>query len=105
MNLWLMILLGGAVTYLIRLSFIFLIGRWEMPPLMMRALRYIPPAVLSAIIFPALFMPEGILHLSPTNPRLLAGLLAAGVAWFTRSALITIVAGMAALYLFQFLLV
>jgi len=49
---WLIILLSGALTYGIRVSFIALHGRWQPPALFTRALRYVPPAVLSAIILP-----------------------------------------------------
>ena len=48
-----------------------------MPPLVRQALHYVPPAVLSAIIFPELLLPGGQLDLSMGNLRLLAGLLAA----------------------------
>ena len=57
-----------------------------------------PPAVLSAIIFPEILRHDGALNLSLGNTRLLAGLVAALVAWRTKSALLTIAAGMAALW-------
>ena len=68
----------GIVTYAIRLSLIALMGRVDVTPLIQRALRFVPPAVLSAIIFPELFMRNGTLDVSPGNMRLLAGLLAVG---------------------------
>lgn len=95
MNLWPVLILGGLTTYAIRASFIILIGRREVPPLLRRALHYIPPAVLTAIILPELLLPNGRLHLSPTNPNLLAGVAAVLAAWRTRSVLLTIVVGMA----------
>lgn len=101
MNIWLVILLGGLVTFLIRFSLIYLFGRFKIPKTMRQALRYVPPAVLSAIIFPELFFRDGALSLSLDSPRLLAGLLAILVAWITRNTLITIIAGMLALFLLQ----
>jgi branched chain amino acid efflux pump len=95
---------AGLVTFAIRLSFIALLGRVEVPPLLTRALRFVPAAVLSAIIVPELVMRHGAPDLSPLNPRLLAGLLAALVAWRTRSVVITIAAGMLALWALQALL-
>lgn len=103
MNIWLIILAGGALTYLTRLSFILLADRREFPHWFLRLLRYVPPAVLAAIIFPELLLPGGRLELSPGNLRLLAGLAAALVAWRTRSALLTIATGMAVLVLLQIL--
>jgi branched-subunit amino acid transport protein len=104
MNIWLVMLLGGLITFGIRFSLIYLFGRFEIPQVMRRALHYVPPAVLSAIIFPELFMHNGAMSLSPENTRLLAGLLAILVAWFTKNTLITIIAGMVALLLLQWIL-
>lgn len=103
-EIWLIILLSGLLTYGIRLSFIALHGRWQPPLLFQRALRFVPPAVLSAIILPEIFLPGGMPNFSLLNPRLLAGIVAALAAWRTRSTFITILAGMLGLYLFQYLL-
>jgi branched-subunit amino acid transport protein len=101
MDLWLIILGMGLVTYGIRLSMIVLLGRVDVPPIVRQALRFVPPAVLSAIIFPELLMPGGQLDLSLGNERLIAGSLAALIAWRTRNVLLTIAAGMAALWILQ----
>lgn len=101
---WLIILLAGVMTYAIRLSFIALSGRWQAPLWFVRALRYVPPAVLSAIILPELLVMDGQVVLSPLNPRLLAGLAAIVLAWRSRNVFLTIAGGMLLLYLFQFLL-
>jgi len=101
MNLWVMFLLVGLLTYALRLSFVFLQGRVEMPSWFPRALRFVPIAVLSALIAPELFHPGGVLDVSLGNARLLAGLLAIGVAWRTRRVGVTIGAGMAALLALQ----
>ncbi len=70
---------------------------------MRRALHYVPPAVLSAIIFPELLYPAGSLDLSFDNTRILAGIIAILVAWYTKNTLLTILAGMIALLILQFL--
>ena len=101
MTLWLTILAMGAVTFALRLSLIGLIGRTEIPALLRRTLRFVPPAVLSAIIFPAVLQPNGALELSTHNLRLFAALAAALVAWRTKNVLLTIAAGMAALWVLQ----
>jgi branched-subunit amino acid transport protein len=95
------ILAMGIVTYAIRLAMVLLIGRLAVPPLLARALRYVPPAVLAALILPELLLSGGTPVLSPSNPRLLAGALAAFVAWRSGSALLAIGAGMLALWLLQ----
>jgi branched-subunit amino acid transport protein len=99
---WLIIILAGLLTFGTRLSFIALFGRWQPPALFTRALRYVPPAVLSAIILPELLIHDGVLLLSPLNPRLLAGVLAIAIAWRTRNTILTIGLGMAGLYLIMF---
>ena len=104
MNIWLVMLLGGLITFAIRFSLIYLFGKFKVPETIQKALRYVPPAVLSAIIFPELFMHEGVFDVSPGNTRLLAGLVAILVAWFTKNTLITIVAGMIALFVLQYFL-
>lgn len=98
MSTWLIILGMGLVTYAIRLSLIALLGHMDVPPLVRRGLRFVPPAVLSAIIFPELLRPAGALDVSLGNVRLLAGILATLVAWRTKNILLTIAVGMAALW-------
>lgn len=103
-NIWLILVIGGLITFGIRFSFIYLFGKFHIPETVRKALHYVPPAVLSAIVFPELFLQDGALHLSLENHRLLAGLLAVIVAWFSKNTLITILAGMIALFLLQWLL-
>jgi len=100
-NIWVVMLLGGALTFGMRISFIYLFGRFEIPGMVKRALRFVPPAVLSAIIAPALFMPNNTLDLSLSNHRLIAGAAAILIAWWTKNTLLTILAGMAALLILQ----
>ncbi len=104
MNIWLIMLLGGALTFAMRLSFIYLLGRMNVPEAVRRGLRFVPPAVLSALVLPELVMPGGHLDLSLSNTRWLAGTVAIVVAWRTRSMLLTILAGVAALLLLQVLM-
>ena len=99
--LWLTILGAGAVTFALRLSLIALLGRIQIPPSLGRALRFVPAAVLTAVVIPLLFYENGVLQFSLGNERLLAGLVAALIAWRTRSVLFTLVGGMATLWTLQ----
>lgn len=103
MNIWLVMFLGGLLTFGMRFSLIYLFGRFEVPQTMRKALHYVPPAVLSAIIFPELLYPAGGFDLSLGNTRLLAGILSILVAWYSKNTLLTILAGMVALVLLQLL--
>ncbi len=101
MSLWLLILLAGLVTFAIRLSFIFLLDRITVPPWFQRALRYVPAAVLSAIILPAAATRGSALDVSWRNPQLWSAAVAVAVAWRTKNVLLTILSGMVALVLLQ----
>ena len=98
LSVWLLFILIGLGTFLQRLSFIFLIGKVGMPEWLRRALRFVPASVLAALVFPALTHPTGVLDLSLGNFRLLAGLVGALVACRTRNVLLTLAAGMLALW-------
>lgn len=99
-RVWATILLAGAGTYAMRASFLAFAHRLAtVPPPVARVLRQIPPAALAAIVAPALLRPDG--HLDLLQPTLLAGLVAAGVAWRTRNVGITVVVGIALLAALQ----
>jgi branched-subunit amino acid transport protein len=104
MSIWLVMIAIGVITYATRLSFILIFGKMDMPGNLRRALRFVPAAVLSAIIFPEMLVREGGVDLSLGNERLLAGILAFLVAWRTKNAVLTILSGMATLLLLQTLL-
>jgi branched-subunit amino acid transport protein len=101
MNLWLIIAGMGVITYAIRLSMIVISGQIQLGDSLQRALRYVPPAVLSAIILPEMMQPGGTLDLTLGNDRLLAGLIAMLVAWFTKNMIWTVAIGMIALWILQ----
>lgn len=101
MELWVIIVVIGVITYALRLSFIAFMRGQDLPAARLRALRLVPAAVLAALIAPDLFLRGGALYIAPGNARLVAGLLAALVAWRTRNVLLTISVGMAALLLVQ----
>ena len=99
LKLWIVILAVGALNYASRLSFIAFFARRSMPPLLARALRYVPPAMLMALIVPMVVAPMPAIE--TINPRIPAAIIAVLVAWWTRSSLNTMAAGMASLWLLQ----
>lgn len=98
---WVTIIIIGLLTLGIRLSFIVFMGKMQVSPMVLRALRFVPVAVLSALIAPTLFFPGGSLDISLNNIRLIAGILAILVAWRTKNVLLTILSGMACLLILQ----
>ncbi|MEF8790761.1 MAG: AzlD domain-containing protein [Haloarculaceae archaeon] len=100
--LWALVVVLGLGTLAYRLSFIEAFASAEgVPPNVRAALRYVPPAVLAALVLPAFLLADGSLAVGPGNDRLLAGGVAAVVAWRTGSVLGTLVVGMVALYLLR----
>lgn len=99
--IWLMLILIGTGTYFLRLSIVLLFGRLEIRPAAMRLLRFVPPAVLSALIFPAILALGGEIDISLSNSRLAAGLAAVVVSYFGQNVLATIGAGMVVLWICQ----
>lgn len=96
-TVWLAIALGGVGTFLIRASFLFLFDRLGGVPLrVQRLLRFVPSAVLAALVVPAVLAPEDAVTVLG-NDRLVAAAVAAVVAWRTESILATIVVGLAVL--------
>jgi len=99
LKLWAIIVLVGALNYASRLSFIAFFSRRSIPSLLARALRFVPAAMLTALIVPMVIVPGGTFE--PVGPRTFAALVAAGVAFRTRSTLATLAAGMLTLWLVQ----
>jgi branched-subunit amino acid transport protein len=100
--IWLTIVVIGLGTFALRFSLIALSGRADkIPDPLQRALRFIPPAVIAALVTPAFLMREGSIVVTFDNLRLFAGIVASVVAWKTKSILWTILSGMAALWILQ----
>lgn len=102
--LWLTLFVIGLVTFSYRFAFIFFLAYLRLPAWLERPLRFVPVAALTAIIVPELFVRNDVVTMSWQNERLLAGLIAIGVAWWTRNTFLTIGLGMVALYGLQWLL-
>lgn len=103
LSVWSVIVAVGVATFCIRLSFIYLFGYVDsVPPRVTRALRYVPPAVFAALVAPAVVRIEPTLVATLTADRLLAGLVAFGVAWRTENVVATIASGLLTLWVVRF---
>jgi branched-subunit amino acid transport protein len=102
--IWLAIAGMAVVTYALRASFLLLPPGVQTPPLLRRALRFVPAAVLTAIWAPELLLQNQVLYVAPENERLMAGIVAIAVAWRWRMTSLTIAAGLVALHLFDWLI-
>lgn len=96
----------SLVTFIIRYTMFALSGRIKFPLHLVRALRYVPAAVLTAITISAVLIPEGSdIVFSYTNPRLVGALVAFGIGWFSRNLLLTILLGMISFFCWKWFLV
>ena len=97
-GLWVTLVAIGLITFAYRFSFIFFLERIRLPSWLNRALRFVPVAALTAITVPELLVYSGTFDFTWQNERLLAGALAALIAWRTNNIFLTIGLGMVCLY-------
>ena len=84
-----------VVTFGVRYPVLAIVGRVDLPEPVLRALKYVPVAVLTAIIAPAVLIQEDKIDLMPDNAYLIGAIVAIIVSWRTKNLLATIVIGMA----------
>lgn len=90
-------------TFLLRFGPIAIFSKIKLPMWSQHLFRLVVPAIFMALVLPVLVLQNGTLFLSPSNPRLIAGLVAVGVSWRTHNMVLTIFAGMATLWLLMWL--
>ena len=100
---WTTIFALGLGTFLIRFSFLGLLGGKDLPEWLTRHLRYVPVAVLPGLVAPLVVWPEATGGQTDIA-RSLAALTALAIGALTRSVLGAIFGGMAVLYAVQFAL-
>ncbi len=90
------ILLMMIVTYVPRTAPLLFLTRFDLPKGVILWLKYIPVAVLSALLYPSILLPAGELDVSSSNEFLIAALPTLIVVWYTRSLFWTVVVGVLA---------
>lgn len=102
-RIWIVILALGIGTFLIRYSFIGLVGDRVLPRWLMRLLAFVPVAVLPALVAPLVVWPAA--TRGAVDPaRLIAAAVALAIGMTTRNILATIAGGMGTLYLMLWLI-
>lgn len=102
-KIWTVIILLGIGTYLIRYSFIGILGNKTLPEWLLRHLRYVPVAVLPGLVAPLIMWPAATQG-EPDPARLVASAAALLIGALLRSTLSAIFGGLAVLYLIQYLM-
>ena len=96
------IILTGLGSYAMRAFFIFALAKYSFPPIMLRALEYVAPTVMAALVISMMTSAEG---------KLIAGwaeslglLLAATVAKFTGNHILSLLAGMGSFWAIRWIM-
>lgn len=98
---WLLTVLLGIGTFLIRFSFLGILGGRQLPGWLLLHLKYVGAAVFPALVTPLTLWPEA--TGGTLDPARIIAALAALVAGLKISLVAAILAGMGTLYLIQFL--
>lgn len=105
MNYPLMILGMAAVTVFVKAIMFILGDRIAFPPLLNLALSFVPVTVLTAIIVPMILAPHGPskgMELNWHNPQLVASIAAVVVCLLGKKQMLTIIAGLAVFFAWQY---
>ena len=97
-EIWTIIVALGVGTFLIRFSFLGLLGDRPLPPWILRLLRYTPVSLIPGLVAPLVIWP-GATGGTPDPARLLAALATVAVGLVTRNVLAAIIGGGAVLFL------
>ena len=90
---WLVLLAVGAGTYLLRAAFL-ISHRTETPAGFRRALPHIGPAVVGAMVVPALILPGGVISAQAAVPGLVGAAFCWLVWWRSHSTPLALVVGL-----------
>jgi branched-subunit amino acid transport protein len=99
-EIWVIILGMGIGTFLIRFSFLGLIGGRDLPPMALRLLRYTAVGVIPGLVAPLVVWPQATGG-EPDPARMAAALVALGLGVVFRNVLLAIFGGAGTLYLVQ----
>jgi branched-subunit amino acid transport protein len=101
-QIWLLIALLGVATYIVRFSFLGLLGDRDMPKWLLRHLRYTAVAVLPGLVAPLVLWPAAAGG-SIDPVRLTAAGMTLLIGWWRKSLIAGAVAGVATLALLMLL--
>jgi branched-subunit amino acid transport protein len=85
----------AVATFATRFASQALFGNRRVDPQFSRFLKHMPTAMLTALIAPAIFAPQGIIAFTSNNPYLIAGSVATFLAYRRQSPIVTMGGSMA----------
>jgi len=96
------IMLTGLGSYAMRAFFIFALARYSFPPVLLRALEYVAPTVMAALVISMMTSTEG--KLTAGWAESIGLLLAATVAKFTGNHILSLLAGMGSFWVVRWIM-
>jgi branched-subunit amino acid transport protein len=99
-QLWMIILALGIGTFVIRFSFLGILGNRELPPWLLRHLRYTAVGILPAMVTPLVLWPAATGGTFDAV-RVAAAFVALGIGLWTKNAIWAICTGMGAFWLLR----
>ena len=103
MSIWISIIIAGIINYLTRLSSVLLIKPEKLIDNTKIILSYVPSAVFTAIIFPAVFLNDTNTLLEFDNPKIIGFIVSIIIGYLSRSIITTIISGLLSYWLVIFL--
>ncbi len=102
---YLIMIIGMAiVTFIPRYIPLAVLSKFEIPDIIVDWLRFIPPAILAALLAPGILIIEGKLILTAQNIFLIASLPTILVAIYKKNIFLTVLVGMSMVILLEYLL-
>ncbi len=102
-ELWIVIIALGLGTFLLRFSFLALLGNRELPDGLLRLLRYTPVAVIPGLMAPHIFLPA-VGATGPDPVKLAAAVVTVAVGVWSKNVIGAMIAGIAVLAVLTWLI-
>ncbi len=99
----LMILGMTLVTFIPRYLPLAVLSKMEIPEVVIEWLKYIPAAILAALLAPGILIIDGRLMITPQNTYLLAALPTFLIAIYKRNIFLTVIVGMVMIIILNFI--
>lgn len=99
----LIILGAGLATYCTRFPLMILSSKGELPPRLTKFMSFIAPAVLTSLIVPTIFMKQGNIDISINNNYIIASVITALSAYFSKNMLVTVLIGICTVGILMYL--
>lgn len=103
-NMIIILLGAGLMTYCTRFPLMILSGTKEISPKLTKFMSFIAPAVLTSLIVPAIFVNEGKVDFSLDNKYMIAAVITVIAAYFSKNMLVSVITGVCSVGILMYIL-